>query len=126
MKYIDKLLLKMTERRSSDLHIKVGRRPISRVDGHLAEFEDEPVLTDEAVRALIAEAVRSEVPGPAGKSAYELAVEQGFTGTLQEWLAQFDMKNALKGKTFDFTAANARKFADAIKLIFEALGGTVS
>ena len=55
MKYIDKLLLKMTERRSSDLHIKVGRRPISRVDGLLAEFEDEPVLTDEAVRALIAE-----------------------------------------------------------------------
>ena len=47
----------MTARRSSDLHIKVGRRPISRVDGLLSEFEDEPVLTDEAVRALIAEMV---------------------------------------------------------------------
>ena len=64
--------------------------------------------------------------GADGKSAYELAVEQGFEGTLQEWLAQFDMKNALKGKTFDFTAANALKLADAIRLIFEALGGTVS
>lgn len=25
--------------------------------------------------------------GPNGKSAYELAVDNGFTGTLQEWLA---------------------------------------
>ena len=57
MKHIDKLLLEMTERRSSDLHIKVGRRPISRVDGLLSEFEDEPVLTDAAVRALIAEMI---------------------------------------------------------------------
>lgn len=60
MKHIDKLLLEMTERRSSDLHIKVGRRPISRVDGLLSEFEDEPVLTDEAVRALIAEMIGSK------------------------------------------------------------------
>ena len=55
MKHIDKLLLEMTERRSSDLHIKVGRRPISRVDGLLVEFEDEPVLTDSSVRELISE-----------------------------------------------------------------------
>lgn len=55
MKHIDKLLLEMTERRSSDLHIKVGRRPLSRVDGLLREFENEPVLTEEAVRTLIAE-----------------------------------------------------------------------
>jgi len=57
MKHIDKLLLEMTERRSSDLHVKVGRRPISRVDGLLQEFEDEPVLTDEAVRNIISEMV---------------------------------------------------------------------
>ena len=57
MKYIDKLLLAMTARRASDLHLKVGRRPISRVDGLLREFEDEPPLTDEAVRALVAEMV---------------------------------------------------------------------
>ncbi|MGN0854789.1 MAG: type IV pilus twitching motility protein PilT [Kiritimatiellia bacterium] len=55
MKHIDRLLLKMTERRASDLHIKVGRRPLSRVDGLLAEFEQEAVLTDEAVRGLVAE-----------------------------------------------------------------------
>jgi len=47
----------MTERRSSDLHVKVGRRPISRVDGLLREFEDEPVLTDEAVRNIISEMI---------------------------------------------------------------------
>lgn len=55
MKYIDKLLLEMTERRSSDLHIKVGRRPVSRVDGLLVEFEKEPVLTEDTVCKLIAE-----------------------------------------------------------------------
>ena len=47
----------MTEKRSSDLHIKVGRRPISRVDGLLAEFDDEPELTDESVRAIISEMI---------------------------------------------------------------------
>lgn len=57
MKHIDKLLLKMTERRSSDLHVKVGRRPISRVDGVLTEFGDEPELTDASVRELISEMV---------------------------------------------------------------------
>ena len=57
MKHIDKLLLEMTERRSSDLHIKVGRRPISRVDGLLAEFDDEPVLTDSSVREIISEMI---------------------------------------------------------------------
>lgn len=55
MKHIDRLLLEMTDRRSSDLHIKVGRRPVSRVDGVLKDFEGEPVLTDEAVNNLIAE-----------------------------------------------------------------------
>lgn len=55
MKYIDRLLLKMTERRSSDLHIKTGRRPISRVDGVLREMEDEEILTDDAVGNLIGE-----------------------------------------------------------------------
>jgi hypothetical protein len=27
-----------------------------------------------------------QIPGPTGKSAYQLAVQQGFTGTLIEWL----------------------------------------
>ena len=29
----------------------------------------------------------SGTPGPAGKSAYQLSVQEGFTGTLAEWLA---------------------------------------
>jgi len=27
-----------------------------------------------------------EIPGPPGKNAYELAVQQGFPGTLDQWL----------------------------------------
>lgn len=65
-------------------------------------------------------------PGQDGKSAYELAVEQGYAGTLQEWLEQFRIANALSGKTFEFSTATARKMADGIKMIFEALGGTVT
>lgn len=64
--------------------------------------------------------------GADGKSAYELAVEQGYTGTLQQWLEEFRIANALSGKTFEFSTATARKMADGIKMIFEALGGTVT
>jgi len=66
MKHIDRLLIAMTEKRASDLHVKVGRRPISRIDGILREFEDEPVLTDESVRALI-----SEMFGPKQVARFE-------------------------------------------------------
>jgi len=65
-------------------------------------------------------------PGADGKSAYQLAVEQGYSGTLEQWLAEMRITNALSGKTFQFSSANARKMADAIKAIFEAMGGTVS
>ena len=63
--------------------------------------------------------------GQDGKSAYQLAVENGYTGTLQEWLASMMVANALKGKTFEFSTATALKMADGLKMIFEALGGTV-
>ena len=63
--------------------------------------------------------------GQDGKSAYQLAVENGYAGTLQEWLAAMEVANALKGKTFEFSTATAQKMADGLKLIFEALGGTV-
>ena len=64
--------------------------------------------------------------GQDGKSAYQLAVENGYTGTLAEWLASMQVANALTGKTFQFSSANAIKMADAIKMIFEALGGSVT
>ena len=64
--------------------------------------------------------------GADGKSAYTLACENGYTGTLQQWLKVNDVRYALTGKTFEFSGANSRKFADAIKTIFEILGGTVS
>jgi len=64
--------------------------------------------------------------GQDGKSAYQLAVENGYTGTLQEWLASMQVGRALEGKTFEFSTANARKMADGLKMIFEALGGSVT
>ena len=64
-------------------------------------------------------------PGQDGKSAYQLAVENGYEGTIQEWLASMEVANALKGKTFEFSTATAQKLADGLKLIFKALGGTV-
>ena len=65
-------------------------------------------------------------PGQDGKSAYQLAVENGYGGTLEEWLKSERVTVTLQGKTFEFSMVNARKMADAIKVIFEAMGGTVS
>lgn len=65
-------------------------------------------------------------PGQDGKSAYQLAVENGYEGTLEEWLKSERVTVTLQGKTFEFSTVNARKMADAIKTIFEAMGGTVS
>ena len=65
-------------------------------------------------------------PGADGKSAYQLAVENGYTGTLEEWLKSERVTVTLEGKTFEFSTVNARKMADAIKTIFQAMGGTVS
>ena len=65
-------------------------------------------------------------PGQDGKSAYQLAVENGYQGTLEEWLKSERVTVTLQGKTFEFSTVNSRKMADAIKVIFEAMGGTVS
>ena len=60
--------------------------------------------------------------GPAGKSAYELAVSQGYTGTLAEWLSEIlrttDIANNL-------TTADAGKVLSALqgKLLNDALVG---
>lgn len=37
------------------------------------------------------------IPGPAGKSAYELAVDNGFVGTMQEWLASISSTGTVSG-----------------------------
>lgn len=63
--------------------------------------------------------------GQDGKSAYQLAVENGYTGTVREWLASMEVASALKGKTFEFSTATAIKIADGLKMVFQALGGTV-
>ena len=65
-------------------------------------------------------------PGQDGKSAYQLAVENGYEGTLEDWLRSERVTVTLQGKTFEFSTVNAIKMADAIKTIFEAMGGTVS
>lgn len=38
-------------------------------------------------------------PGQNGKSAYEIAVDEGFKGTKKEWLASFQGKDGAKGET---------------------------
>ncbi|MBR2364288.1 MAG: hypothetical protein IKA79_03710 [Lentisphaeria bacterium] len=53
-------------------------------------IQDSNYLTRAEVIALIADATRSTTPGPAGKSAYELAVQEGFTGTQTEWLESLE------------------------------------
>lgn len=54
MKKIDLLLEMMTSDKASDLHLKVGRKPIVRVDGDLREL-DQPVLDQASVDGMIAE-----------------------------------------------------------------------
>ena len=44
-----------------------------------------PANMDNVIMALLAS--NEAVIGPAGKSAYEIAVEHGFSGTEEEWLA---------------------------------------
>lgn len=41
----------------------------------------------------------SGIKGDPGKSAYELAVENGFTGTVQEWLASLKGESGNPGNT---------------------------
>ena len=54
MKRIDSLLAEMVKNKASDLHLKVGRPPILRVDGDLRDLEG-AVLTREAVEGMVAE-----------------------------------------------------------------------
>lgn len=54
MKKIDDLLAEMVAKRASDLHLKVGRPPILRIDGDLREME-KPILTREAVQGMVEE-----------------------------------------------------------------------
>jgi twitching motility protein PilT len=59
MMTMDALLRLVVERRASDLHIKAGTQPMLRVDGRLAAADEER-LTDERMRALIAEILTGE------------------------------------------------------------------
>jgi twitching motility protein PilT len=55
MAKIDALLAMMSERGSSDLHLKAGSPPALRTDGRLTILADRPVLTAEDMRAIAAE-----------------------------------------------------------------------
>ena len=99
---------------------------VEAVGGLQMEWSPEVFELDQAAFQLATLKGPPGTPGADGKSAYQLAVEQGYSGTLEQWLAEMRITNALSGKTFQFSSANARKMADAIKAIFEAMGGTVS
>lgn len=48
------------------------------------------------------------ITGPDGKSAYEIAVENGYIGTEQEWIS------SLKGDTYTLTATDKQDIANLI------------
>lgn len=52
----------------------------------MSDFLDEQAMAMAQVAQATAEAAAG-TPGPAGKSAYELARDQGYGGTLTQWLA---------------------------------------
>lgn len=56
----------------------------------LPEEDTSNYFTKAEVLALLEEATRSTTPGPTGKSAYELAVQEGFEGTQTEWLESLE------------------------------------
>lgn len=64
--------------------VKIGNGVQSWVDlPYFLDEEDVAVL----ITQMIEEAVLEGVPGPAGKSAYQVAVDNGFVGTESQWLA---------------------------------------
>jgi twitching motility protein PilT len=50
---VDRLLELMVKREASDLHLSTGERPILRIHGTITSLEDEPVLTNAAVQAML-------------------------------------------------------------------------
>ena len=53
--------------------------------------------------------------GPAGKSAYEIAVENGFSGTLEQWVASLKGKTPEKGVDY-FTPEDIQEIVDQIEI----------
>lgn len=69
-------------------------------------IENPDYLTKAEVLALLEEATRSTTPGPAGKSAYELAVQGGFKGTEEEWLDSLEGEGVEGKSAYDVALAN--------------------
>lgn len=78
---------------SLDFSIQIqNRRYLGGIGENVPEdvLQDSNYLTRAEVMALITEATRSTTPGPDGKSAYDLAVQEGFAGTQTEWLKSLE------------------------------------
>ena len=56
MAHIDKWLQQLLDKEGSDLHLRSGLKPMMRVHGVMIELEDEPVLTQEMMGSILAEA----------------------------------------------------------------------
>jgi len=54
---INELLKKLIEKDGSDLHLKVGNKPIIRISGELVRLDEEPVLNQEAMINFVKEMV---------------------------------------------------------------------
>lgn len=57
---IDFLLKKLIEKKGSDLHLKVGNKPIIRVSGELQKLEEEAILTRDMVISYVKEMVTNK------------------------------------------------------------------
>ncbi len=57
---INDLLKKLIEKEGSDLHLKVGNKPIIRVSGELVRIEEEPVLSPQSMIEFVKEMVTNK------------------------------------------------------------------
>lgn len=98
----------------------LGRVGLSGAGFPVVDLEDvEPDVIDSLladVAELKANGVGSDTAGADGKSAYEIAVEDGFVGTITEWLASLkgaEGHTPIKGVDY-FTAADIAEIINAV------------
>ena len=60
LQMINELLRKLIEKDGSDLHLKVGNKPVIRISGELVRIEEEPVLNQEAMINFVKEMVTNK------------------------------------------------------------------
>ena len=89
---------------ASDTTVRATTVPVTlniRASGF--EGEDPPVPPTPDLYAQLLKKIEQAVVGGDGKSAYEIAVEHGYTGTEEEWLASLQGQDGKDGETPDMS-----------------------